>query len=260
MRVLESWPRNQKLCALPTEPARCPIFIGYLCFLVCEFLVQSCLFFFMFFYFLLHFKNNLFMRHREAETWEGEAGSTWGAQRGTWSRVSRISPGLKTVLNHWATWAVLIFYYFLKRFYLFEIEITEGEEREHQRGGRCRLYGEWRAWCGALSQDMGIMTRGKDRCLINWVTQVPLFIPSHWFWMPVFFLFCTNVFSHFVVALEKQSDKCNIEFMNILTYSLLISFKETLFWNPKAVFYFKNVMFSFSFLGLYTLNLGLYIM
>ena len=47
-------------------------------------------------------------REREAETQaEGEAGSMQGAWRGTPSRVSRISPGLKVALNRWATQAAL---------------------------------------------------------------------------------------------------------------------------------------------------------
>ena len=59
----------------------------------------------------------LFMRDtgRGAETQaEGEAGSTQGARRGTLSRVSRITPGLKAALNRCATGAALMFVFNIK--------------------------------------------------------------------------------------------------------------------------------------------------
>ena len=49
----------------------------------------------------------------EAETQaEGEAGSMQGAWHRTRSRVSRIIPWAKGVLNHWATWAALACHFF----------------------------------------------------------------------------------------------------------------------------------------------------
>ena len=64
----------------------------------------GCPFFKFFKYFIYLFMKDT-EREREADTQaEGEAGSTQGARRGTWSQVSRITPwaeGGAKLLSHW---------------------------------------------------------------------------------------------------------------------------------------------------------------
>ena len=62
--------------------------------------------------------------------------------------------------------------------YLFEREKERERERERAQAegrsrGRSRLPTKQGTWCGALSQNPGIMTWPKGRCIMDWATQVP---------------------------------------------------------------------------------------
>ena len=71
-----------------------------------------------------------------------------------------------------------------------------------------------RGWCQARSQDPGIMTWAKGRCLINWATQVP---QEH---IILQYTFCDNLFLRFIIKSSSSSliIKCYIilyEYSNI---------------------------------------------
>ena len=83
--------------------------------------------------------------------------------------------------------------FFFLRFYLRE---SEREREIMSRGGkgrgRSRLPAEQEAQCRTRSQDPGIITWAKGRCLINWATQVPecmnsLFIFDISPWLDIWF-------------------------------------------------------------------------
>ena len=68
------------------------------------------------------------------------------------------------------------FFFFKILFIYLREQEWEGEHKqgEHRGRGRSRFPAEQGA--GAWSQDSGIMTWAKGRCLPNWATQVPLFL------------------------------------------------------------------------------------
>ena len=68
--------------------------------------------------------------------------------------------------------------FFFRRLYLWGRGGKRGRESTHRsRGwGRSRLLIEQRAWCGAPSQNPGIMTWAEGRRLTDWTTQAPLYL------------------------------------------------------------------------------------
>ena len=77
------------------------------------------------------------------------------------------------------------FFFFFSRFYLFIWERERVREREHEQGQKEREKQtpvEQRAWGGAQTQDLEIMTPAEGRRLMEWATLVPWGVP---FWVDI---------------------------------------------------------------------------
>ena len=100
---------------------------------------------------------------------------------------------------------------FLKDFiYLRETECVHVRMRAGRDRGRSRLSTEREAWCGAPSQDSGIMTWPRGRRLTNWATQVPHKVTflSFVYWICLWLYLGIHVLNYKISIIAKQTHFC----------------------------------------------------